>query len=31
MKEKGPFEGIEEEIGIARFINCGDCPPKKLF
>ena len=27
--KKGAFEGIEEEIEIIGFINCGGCPGKK--
>ena len=28
-EKKGAFEGIEEEIEIVGFINCGGCPAKK--
>lgn len=28
-EKKGAFEGVEEEIEIAGFINCGGCPGKK--
>lgn len=28
-EKKGAFEGIEEEIEIIGFINCGGCPAKK--
>ncbi len=28
-EKKGAFEGIEEEIDIIGFINCGGCPAKK--
>ena len=27
--KKGAFEGIEEDIEIVGFINCGGCPAKK--
>lgn len=26
---KGAFEGVEEDIELIGFINCGDCPGKK--
>lgn len=28
-EHKGAFEGIEEDIEIVGFINCGGCPAKK--
>lgn len=28
-EKKGAFEGVEEEIEIVGFINCGGCPAKK--
>lgn len=28
-ERKGAFEGIEEDIEIVGFINCGGCPAKK--
>lgn len=28
-EKKGAFEGVEEEIKIIGFINCGGCPGKK--
>ena len=28
-EKKGAFEGIEEDIDIIGFINCGGCPAKK--
>lgn len=28
-EKKGAFEGIEEEIEVIGFINCGGCPGKK--
>lgn len=28
-EKKGPFQGIEEDIEIVGFINCGGCPGKK--
>ena len=28
-EKKGAFEGVEEDIEIIGFINCGGCPGKK--
>ncbi|MEL7603452.1 MAG: CGGC domain-containing protein [Bacillota bacterium] len=28
-EKKGAFEGVEEEIEIVGFINCGGCPAKR--
>jgi predicted metal-binding protein len=28
-EKKGAFEGVEEDIDIIGFINCGGCPAKK--
>lgn len=28
-EKKGVFQGVEEEIELVGFINCGDCPGKK--
>ena len=29
QEKRGAFEGIEEDIEIVGFINCGGCPGKK--
>lgn len=29
-EKKGAFEGVEEDIEIIGFINCGGCPGKKV-
>lgn len=30
-EHKGAFEGIEEDIEIVGFINCGGCPAKNPY
>ena len=30
-EKKGAFEGVEEDIEIIGFINCGGCPGKKAL